>query len=235
MESTDTTGWSAHQVEDLKAAIAAAKAAIDAAATAEEINAALEALNAAAERIAASCPASAFVDVAEEDWFHDSVDYMVLSGLMNGISDTEFAPGMNTNRAQMVTVLYRAAGEPSVDGMSIPFEDVPAESFYTNAVIWAYNNGIVNGVTETVFAPGKDISREEMVTMLYRFAGKPEADVSVLNAYTDSASVSAYAVDAMAWAVGSGIVNGMTDTTLAPAGTTNRAQAATIMMRYLSK
>jgi hypothetical protein len=134
----------------------------------------------------------------------------------------------------LATLLYRIAGEPSVEGLENPFTDVAEGTYYTNAVIWAADKGIVTGKTADTFAPTAAITRQEMVTMLWRFAEKPEAEAD-LSAYTDAASVSTYAQVAMAWAVENGIISGMTATTLAPAGTANRAQIATVLMRYLSK
>ena len=167
-------------------------------------------------------------------WYHEGVDFMTANGYMNGTSDTTFAPNVETNRAMLATLLYRIAGEPSVEGLENPFTDVAEGTYYTNAVIWAADKGIVTGKTADTFAPTAAITRQEMVTMLWRYAGKPESEAD-LSAYTDADSVGNFAKAAMAWAVENGIISGMTATTLAPAGTATRAQIATVLMRYLSK
>jgi len=177
------------------------------------------------------CPSAQFTDVALDAWYHEAVDYVLVAGLMNGMSETEFAPENNMTRAQLVTVLYRLAGSPSVEGLEHPFADVAAETWYTDAVIWAYNAEVVNGVSDTAFAPNANITREQLVAVLYRFYGEPEANTLVLADYADANTISDYAVNAMAWAVENGIVNGLTETTLAPRGTATRAQIATILMR----
>ena len=156
-------------------------------------------------------------------------------GLMNGVGDGVFAPDGTVTRGQIVTILYRAAGEPSVEGLENPFTDVPADEWYTDAVIWAAANEIVNGISKTQFAPAKAVTREQLVTILYRYDGSAKADAKALAGFKDASSVAAYAKDAFAWAVSNEIVNGMTATTLAPAATATRAQICAIMMRYLSK
>lgn len=180
------------------------------------------------------CYAEAFTDVNVNSWYHSAIDYVVANKLMNGTSATTFAPDANTTRGQLVTILYRAAGSPSVDGMKNPFKDVPAGTYYTNAVIWASNNGIVNGTSATTFAPEMAINREQLVTILHRYAGKPAADMTVLDGYTDAGTVSSFASAAMAWAVDNGVVNGTSATKLSPLATATRAQIAAILMRYLS-
>ncbi len=177
------------------------------------------------------CPSAQFTDVALDAWYHEAVDFVLVAGLMNGMSETEFAPENNMTRAQLVTVLYRLAGSPSVEGLEHPFADVAAETWYTDAVIWAYNAEVVNGVSDTAFAPNANITREQLVAVLYRFYGEPEANTLVLADYADANTISDYAVNAMAWAVENGIVNGLTENTLAPRGTATRAQIATILMR----
>ncbi len=210
--------------------IEAAREAIGYAASVDEVYAILDSLRLLA---AEGCVSNRFSDVAVNAWYHDSVEFVVAFGLMEGMGGKTFAPEGNMTRAQLVTVLYRLVGEPEVDGMVNPFTDVAADTWYTDAVIWAANNGIVTGVTETTFAPNANISREQLVTILYRFFGEPEADTLVLAGYADANAISGYAVDAMAWAVGNGIVNGITETVLAPQGTATRAQIATILMRVI--
>ena len=177
-------------------------------------------------------PTVPFTDVKEGDWFYDAVCYVYENGMMNGVSETSFAPNATTSRAMIVTILYRLENEPAVSGSS--FTDVPSGQWYSNAVAWAAENGIVNGVTDTTFAPNSPITREQMAAILYRYAAWKGCDVSErvdLSGYADAASVSGYATEAMAWANAEGLITGVTNTTLRPAGSAVRAQAATILMR----
>ena len=174
-----------------------------------------------------------FPDVTEGDWFYDAVRYAYETGLMDGVGDSLFASNSETTRAQLVTILYRLAGEPEPGGDS-GFADVAAGTWYTDAVAWAAQNGIVNGTTDTTFAPGDDITREQLVTVLYRYAESKGYDVSAsadLSGYPDAGQVQDYAQPAMAWAVAEGIVEGV-DGNLNPAGNATRAQIATILMRF---
>ncbi len=180
------------------------------------------------------CASAAFSDVSVDDWYHDAVDFVVENGMMNGVSETAFHPEGVMNRAQIVTVLYRMAGSPEVTAETA-FTDVPADSFYADAVAWAVENGITSGVSATAFNPNGSVTREQMVTFLYRYAKLSGADVTTtgdLSAYSDAADVSSWAVDAMVWAVENGIISGVTADTLVPAATTNRAQVATVLMRF---
>ena len=181
-----------------------------------------------------NCPSAKFTDVEIPSWYHEGVDFVVGNGYMNGISDTEFAPGMTVNRAMVVTVLYRMAGEPETTGTH-SFADVVAGSFYEKAVIWGVENGIVNGKAADSFAPADDVTREEMVTFLYRFAKYMGCDVTSrydsLSAFVDTDSLSAYAVVPMKWAVASGIITGMDATHLGARALSNRAQLAVILGR----
>ena len=177
-------------------------------------------------------PTLPFTDVNEGDWFYDAVCYVYENGMMNGVSEISFAPNATTSRAMIVTILYRLENEPAVSGSS--FTDVPSGQWYSNAVAWAAEKGIVNGVTDTTFAPNSPITREQMAAILYRYADWKGGDVSGrvdLSGYTDAASVSGYATEAMAWANAEGLITGVTDTTLRPGGSAIRAQAATILMR----
>ena len=175
-----------------------------------------------------------FPDVTEGDWFYDAVRYAYENGLMDGVGDGQFAPNATTTRAQLVTILYRLAGQPAVSG-DLPFTDVEAGTWYTDAVAWAAANGIVNGVSETEFAPGKDITREQLATILFRYAEAKGYDVSAradLSAYTDADQIQSYAAESVAWAVAEGLIQGFEDNTLRPAGNATRAQIATILMRF---
>ena len=175
-----------------------------------------------------------FLDVNESDWFYDAVAYAYENGIMDGVGGNRFAPNSETTRAQLVTILYRMEGQPAVSG-DLPFTDVEAGTWYTNAVVWAAQNGIVNGVGDDTFAPGNDLTREQLVTILYRYAESKGYDVSAsadLAGYPDGEEIQAYAREAMAWAVAENIIRGMEDDTLKPAGNASRAQIATILMRF---
>lgn len=176
-------------------------------------------------------------DVTAGDWFTPDVIYVTLTGLMNGTGDG-FSPNNNINRAQLVTVLYRMAGEPEVTGEN-PFTDVPDGQWYTDAVLWAAENGITEGTSETTFSPNSALSREDMATLLYRFADfETEEPIEVtgdLSGYTDADLVADYAVNAMTWAVGEGVISGIGNNTLAPDNTASRAQMATVLTRYTAE
>ena len=175
-----------------------------------------------------------FVDVSIDSWYADAVQYVYENGMMSGTSETTFSPDLTTTRGMIVTILYRMENEPAVTGTTA-FTDVAADQYYANAVAWAAQNGIVSGTTATTFAPNSAITREQMAAILYRYAQFKGYDVSAkadLSVYTDAASVGAYAVDAMAWANGAGLITGTSATTLTPAGNATRAQVATILMRF---
>ena len=175
-----------------------------------------------------------FTDVSETDWFHDAVQYVYENGLMDGVENNLFAPNNPTTRAQLVTILYRLEGEPAVTGES-GFTDVEADTWYTNAVAWAAANGIVNGVSEAQFAPGNNITREQLATILYRYAQAKGYDVSAfadLSGFPDAGDIQSYATQALSWAVAEGLLQGFEDDTLRPQGNATRAQIATILMRF---
>lgn len=175
-----------------------------------------------------------FLDVNEGDWFYAAVAYAYENGLMDGVGGNRFAPNSATTRAQLVTILYRMEGQPAVSG-DLPFTDVESGTWYTDAVGWAAQNGIVNGVGDDTFAPGNDLTREQLVTILYRYAESKGYDVSAsadLAGHPDGEEIQAYAREAMAWAVAENIIQGMEDDTLKPAGNASRAQIATILMRF---
>lgn len=177
-----------------------------------------------------------YTDVDKDDWFYEAVDYVTANGIMNGTSKTTFAPALNTTRGMIVTMLYRMEGQPTVTG-GVPFTDVAADQYYADAVAWAAANGIVNGTSKTTFAPDQDVTREQLVAILYRYAQYKGYDVTMsgsLAAYQDAASVSTYAVPAMQWAVGAGLINGIGND-LAPQGDATRAQVATMLMRFAEK
>ena len=177
-----------------------------------------------------------FHDVTEGDWFYDAVRYAYETGLMDGVGGNRFAPNSETTRAQLVTILYRLAGEPEPGGDS-GFSDVAAGTWYTDAVAWAAQNGIVNGVSDTEFAPGDDITREQLAAILYRYAACQGYDVSQradLSGFGDASSISGYAQEALSWAHAQGLVLGFEDGSLRPQGTASRAQIAAVLMRFLA-
>ncbi len=175
-----------------------------------------------------------FTDVNEGDWFHDAVRYVYDNGLMDGVGDGQFAPNATTTRAQLVTILYRLAGEPDVSG-DVAFTDVADGLWYTNAVTWAAQNGIVNGISETEFSPSGDLTREQLATILYRYAEGMGYDVSAsadLSGFPDAGDIQDYATEALSWAVAEGLLQGFEDDSLQPQSTATRAQIATILMRF---
>ena len=177
-----------------------------------------------------------FTDVAEGDWFHDAVQYVYDNGLMDGVGEGQFAPNATTNRAMVVTILYRLAGEPDVSG-DVAFTDVESGLWYSNAVLWAAQNGIVNGISDTEFAPSGDLTREQLATVLYRYAESMGYDVSAsadLSGFPDAGDIQSYATEALSWAVAEGLLQGFEDDSLQPGGTATRAQIATILMRFLA-
>ena len=186
-----------------------------------------------------NCPSKAFSDLDAKAWYHEGVDYALTNSLMNGVGSGKFEPDGQLTRAQLVTVLYRAAGEPDTGKQVNPFTDVADDTWYTKAVIWAANNGIVNGVAKNTFAPDDSIPREQIATMLYRYAGAEAAKEDKLSAFPDAAKVSDWAKEALNWAVASGLINGVADAngtaSLEPQATATRAQIATILMRWLEK
>lgn len=179
------------------------------------------------------CVCVPYNDIDIQSWYHEGVEFALEKGIMNGMSWDIFEPNSNLTRAQLVMILYRIAGSPSVEGLENPFTDVSQHEWFSDPVIWAASEGIVNGMTPTTFGPHKNISREQIAAILYRYAGKP-AGTGKLSGFSDSKSVSSYAVDAMSWAVGEGLINGMNGK-LVPMGNATRAQISTILYRYLTK
>ena len=179
--------------------------------------------------------AAAFTDVTQNDWFYDDVQFVVENGLFNGTSTTTFSPNAAMNRAMLVTVLYRLEGEPKVTGSSV-FDDVAANQWYTDAVIWATGHAIVNGYGNGKFGPTDSITREQMAAILYRYAQYKNYGVKASNSlthYGDYAQISPYALQALKWANAEGLINGRASTTLAPQGTATRAEVAAILHRFV--
>jgi hypothetical protein len=182
-----------------------------------------------------SCVSAAFVDVpGESDWSHAGIDYCIKTGLMQGTDARHFCPDTRMTRAMMVTVLYRAAGAPDVSGYPNPFGDL-TENWYRNAVVWAYHMGVTDGVKADRFAPNEFVSREQLVVMLYRYrqlTSATPAKINALDAFHDASLASCWAAEALRWAVTSGVLTGTSATKLSPSGSANRAQMATILMRF---
>lgn len=175
-----------------------------------------------------------FSDVKESDWFYKGVSYVVENGMMNGVGNDQFAPNAPLTREMLAVVLYNMEKQPESTGVN-PFADVKADMWYTDAIVWANANGIVAGYDDSTFGLGDSITREQLATILHRYAQLKGYDVTEkadLTGYADSTAISGYAVEAMQWANANGIVNGMTETTLAPQGTATRAQVATMLMNF---
>lgn len=175
-----------------------------------------------------------FVDVSKTDWFYNDVKYVWQHDIMNGVSDTKFAPETKMTRAMFVTVLYRLEGSPDVTGMATPpFTDIGAKNFdwAYNAIVWAYNTGVTKGTSATTFAPGVAISRQEIVTMFYRYAGSPAVSGSPI--FGDSSVISSWARDAVQWAKSFGVVNGYPNGNFGPVDATTRGQMAAMIHRYM--
>lgn len=183
---------------------------------------------------------SQFTDVSGSyKWAANSVDFMYMNDIIKGNNTKNpklFGPGAKMTRAMLVTVLYRAAGEPTVTGITNKFTDNKQGQYYYNAVLWASNMGIVNGATATTFDPNGNVTREQIAAILYRYEGSPTVSGS-LSGYPDQAQVSSFAVTAMQWAVGTGIITGVTSggrTTLSAKGNATRAQVAVMLHRFLT-
>lgn len=175
-----------------------------------------------------------FTDVPASHWAHDDITYVYENDLMNGTDGSLFSPESTTTRAQVVTVLYRLAGQPAADWAN-PFWDVPASAWFHDAVTWAWENDITGGVSSTHFGAGNAVTREQLATFLYRYAQDQGYDTSAradLSGYSDAGLVSSYATEALSWANATGLITGTTGTTLSPQGSATRAQVATILSRF---
>ena len=177
-----------------------------------------------------------FGDVDDGDWFADAVRFVYENGMMNGVSETDFAPHATTSRSMIVTILYRLEGEPVVD-YAMDFTDVAGDAYYAEAVRWAASEGIVGGYGGGLFGAEDAVTREQLAVILYRYAVYKGYDVSIgedtnILSYADFADLSEYAIPAMQWACGAGIVNGTSESTLTPQGEATRAQVAAMLMRF---
>jgi len=183
------------------------------------------------------CPSYAFTDVDQTQWYHEGIDFVVENGMMQGIGNNKFDPHGATSRAMIVTILYRLEGQPKVNSEN-PFDDVQNGTWYTDAVIWAAANGIVNGYGDGKFGPDDDITREQMARIMYNYAEFKGYDVSArasLGSFTDVDKISSWASEEMKWAVSVGLINGMGDGIVAPQGEAERCQVAAIFMRFCDK
>ena len=174
-----------------------------------------------------------FTDVQAGAWYADAVKYVFDQGLMSGMSAQEFGPDGQVTRGQVVTILWRLAGSPTVSGKAFP--DVSASAWYADAVAWASANGVVSGYENGGFGPGDPVTREQLAAILYRYAqlsGKDTDQTADLSGYTDSVTISAWAPQALKWAVGSGLISGTGTHTLSPRGTATRAQIAVILQNF---
>ena len=177
-----------------------------------------------------------FTDVRTNNWFAGAVEYVVNNGLFSGVSDTSFAPNDPVTRGMLVTVLWRAAGEPSSSASA--FADVPADAWYAKAVAWANANGIVQGYDASTFAPDDRITREQLAAIFQRYAGFKGMETSGrgdLSQFGDTGALSNWAQEGVSWAVGAGLISGKGDGVLDPQGATTRAEAAVILQRFLEK
>ena len=177
-----------------------------------------------------------FGDVDNGDWFAGAVRFVYENGMMNGVSETDFAPHATTSRSMIVTILYRLEGEPVVD-YAMDFTDVAGDAYYAEAVRWAASEGIVGGYGGGLFGSEDAVTREQLAAILYRYAVYKGYDVSIgedtnILSYDDFADLSEYAIPAMQWACGAGIVNGTSESTLTPQGEATRAQVAAMLMRF---
>lgn len=176
-----------------------------------------------------------FNDVSANDWFASAVDYVTGKGMMNGTADNTFSPKANTTRGMVVTVLYRLENQPSTSAAS--FTDVASGAYYANAVAWANANGIVSGYGSGKFGPNDQVTREQLAAILYRYAQYKKYDVSVgedtnILSYDDAQSISSYAIPAIQWACGAGVVTGKSGSKLDPKGNATRAEVAAMLMRF---
>lgn len=179
---------------------------------------------------------SKFSDVHTSDWYAGAVEYCVQNSLMNGTSEDRFSPTECMTRAMLVTTLYRLAGEPEVSENEIPFGDVPSGKWYSAAAAWAGKNGIAAGFADGTFRPDDSITREQTVTILYRYWLLNKSAVGGFEEYTpdyrDAADVSVFAYPAMGWAIENGIIKGTASGLLKPGDFASRAELAAVLMRF---
>ena len=184
------------------------------------------------------CPSAPFKDVDTGKWYHVSIDYVLTHSIMNGVSGTSFAPNSNLTRGMLVQILFNLEGKPQ--SASASFSDVKVDAWYAKAVGWAAANKVVTGYTDGTFRPDAAVTREQAAAILYRYAQSKGIDVSAgedtnILSYADALQTSEYAIPALQWAVGAGVLNGKSGNLLAPTGTATRAEIAAIMQRWCEK
>ena len=177
-------------------------------------------------------PENPFVDVADDAYYFDAVLWAAENGITGGVDDTHFAPNVTCTRAQAVTFLWRAAGSPAPKSSEMPFEDVAAGSYYYDAVLWAVENGITKGTSDTTFSPNADCTRAQAMAFIWRSQKSAAADG--VNPFTDVAA-DAYYAGAVQWAVENGVTNGTSDTTFSPNTNCTRAHIVTFLYRCLGE
>jgi len=181
------------------------------------------------------CPSEHFVDLDVERWYHADTDYVLKNGLMNGTGNKLFSPNASVTRAMLVTILHRLEGEPTVETGS-SFLDIHKSAYYSDAVIWAQQNGIVNGISETAFAPNNKLTREQIAAILHRYAQYKGIDVATGESnlpFDDADEISGYALSAMKWACSTGLIKGRTPSILSPKGDATRVEIAAILHRFI--
>ena len=184
-----------------------------------------------------NCPSLKFSDLDITQWYHLDTDYVIENDIFRGTTESTFTPNGNITRAMMITVLYRAEGEPEVTGETT-FEDIDENAYYAKAVVWGQQNGIIKGYSETEYAPEQDILREQIAAIMHRHAQYKGYDVSVgentnILSYDDFDSISEYAIPSMQWAVGSGMIKGRTESTLNPDAFATRVEIAAMLHRFI--
>ena len=177
-----------------------------------------------------------YSDVADSAWYYEYVEYVSKNGLFDATGAATFSPDSPMTRAMLATALWRTAGKPKATGITnTPFTDVTPSALYTDAVAWCYETGVVNGTSGTTFTPDGSVTREQITAMFYRYSDKiAKADMGVsdtLSAFSDKGEISSWALENMRWAVGAGLINGTSSTTVSPQGTASRAQVAAMLLR----
>ena len=181
------------------------------------------------------CPSEKFRDLDTTKWYHEDIDYVLDNEIMLGTSDTVFAPEGNLTRGMLVTILYRSEGEPATN-KSIPFADVDMGAYYANAVVWAQQNGIVKGISETEYAPDMNVTREQLATIMFRYAQFKGMDAVTAEenlGFNDASDISDWAVAAMNWGVGRDYIFSRTEGDIAPKVAATRAEIAAFIHRYI--
>ncbi len=176
-----------------------------------------------------------FTDVNDIDWYYDAADFVFSRGIMTGMTDTEFGPSVKLSRAPFATILYRMEGEPEVAYDPAAFPDVREGQFYTAPAIWAKSTGVISGYEDGRFGPADEITREQMAVMMYRYANMLGLDTSAegdMSGFPDAGQISPFAERKVNWAVGAGLIKG-DGGNVNPQGTAERAQCATIIMRFM--